>query len=77
MSGCCRSHHVIFDSWFLFVHFGEWAELAAEQLVLLEAKPPEALLWLLVFRYSPEDRSQKQVQNMVGVQGISGGTESF
>ncbi|XP_049628193.1 Fanconi anemia group C protein [Suncus etruscus] len=64
------SHHVFFDSWFLFVHFGEWAELAAEQLVLSEAKPLEALLWLLIFRYNPEDRSQQQAQNMMEVEEL-------
>lgn len=31
-----------------------------------EGEPPEALLWLLAFSYSPRDGSQKRAQTMVG-----------
>ncbi|KAL1785030.1 Fanconi anemia group C protein isoform X1 [Sigmodon hispidus] len=54
-----------FESWFLFVHFGGWVDLAVEQLLRKEAEPPEGLLWLLAFYYSPQDGSQRRVQTMV------------
>ncbi|XP_019524343.1 PREDICTED: Fanconi anemia group C protein isoform X1 [Hipposideros armiger] len=53
-----------FESWFVFVHFGGWADIAAEQLLMSEAEPPEALLWLLAFSYSPRDGSQERAQTM-------------
>lgn len=37
-----------------------------------EAGPPEALLWLLVFSYSPPDRSQQRAQTMVEVKAVLG-----
>ncbi|XP_076794989.1 Fanconi anemia group C protein isoform X2 [Arvicanthis niloticus] len=55
-----------FESWFLFVHFGGWVDLAVEELLLRqEAEPPANLLWLLVFYYSPQDGSQQREQSMV------------
>ncbi|XP_055983683.1 Fanconi anemia group C protein [Sorex fumeus] len=59
------SWRTAFESWFLLVHFGEWAGLAAEQLVRSEAEPPEALLWLISFSYSPEAGRQQRAQTMV------------
>lgn len=60
------SHRNPFESWFLFVHFGGWVDLAVEELLLREeAEPPAGLLWLLVFYYSPQDRSQQREQSMV------------
>lgn len=40
--------------------------MVAEQLLMSGAEPPEALLWLLAFRYSPRDGSQPRAQTMVG-----------
>lgn len=40
--------------------------MVAEQLLMSEAEPPEALLWLLAFSYSPRDRHQQRAQTMVG-----------
>ncbi|GAB5579762.1 Fanconi anemia group C protein isoform X1 [Prionailurus iriomotensis] len=59
-----------FECWFLFSHFGGWADIAAEQLVMSEAEPPEALLWLLAFSHSPRDRSQQRAQTMVEVKAV-------
>ncbi|XP_042820606.1 Fanconi anemia group C protein [Panthera tigris] len=59
-----------FECWFLFIHFGGWADIAAEQLVMSEAEPPEALLWLLAFSHSPRDRSQQRAQTMVEVKAV-------
>lgn len=53
-------------SWFLFIHFGGWANMVAEQLLMSEADPPEALLWLLAFSCSPRDGSQQRAQAVVG-----------
>lgn len=67
---CSRSSGGAFESWFLFARFGGWADMAAEQLLMSAAEPPEALLWLLAFSYSPRDGSQPRAQATVG-----GGTQ--
>lgn len=54
------------ESWFLFIHFGGWAEMVAEQLLRSAAEPPAALLWLLAFYYSPRDGRQQRAQTTVG-----------
>ncbi|XP_036912108.1 Fanconi anemia group C protein isoform X2 [Sturnira hondurensis] len=61
-----------FESWFLFIHFGGWAEMVAEQLLMSEAEPPEDLLWLLAFSYSPCDGSQQRAQTMEEVKVVLG-----
>ncbi|XP_030775596.1 Fanconi anemia group C protein isoform X2 [Rhinopithecus roxellana] len=60
------------ESWFLFVHFGGWAEMVAEQLLRSAAEPPAALLWLLAFYYSPHDGRQQRAQTMVQVKAVLG-----
>ncbi|XP_016062134.1 PREDICTED: Fanconi anemia group C protein isoform X2 [Miniopterus natalensis] len=59
-------------SWFLFIHFGGWADMVAEQLLMSEADPPEALLWLLAFSCSPRDGSQQRAQAVVEVKAVLG-----
>ncbi|XP_057576372.1 Fanconi anemia group C protein isoform X3 [Hippopotamus amphibius kiboko] len=61
-----------FESWFLFVHFGGWADIAAEQLLTseAEAEPPEALLWLLAFSCGPGAGHQQRAQTMVEVKAV-------
>ncbi|XP_010834342.1 PREDICTED: Fanconi anemia group C protein isoform X3 [Bison bison bison] len=56
-----------FESWFLFVHFGGWADITAEQLLMseAEAEPPEALLWLLAFSCSPGAGDQQRARTMM------------
>ncbi|XP_042098987.1 Fanconi anemia group C protein isoform X2 [Ovis aries] len=63
-----------FESWFLFVHFGGWADITAEQLLMseAEAEPPEALLWLLAFSCSPGAGHQQRAQIMVEVKTVLG-----
>ncbi|XP_069332405.1 Fanconi anemia group C protein [Eulemur rufifrons] len=68
----CGSCGGPFESWFLFVHFGGWADMAVEQLLMSEAEPPAALLWLLAFYYSPCDGSQQRAQTMVEVRAVLG-----
>ncbi|XP_072877490.1 Fanconi anemia group C protein isoform X3 [Chlorocebus sabaeus] len=60
------------ESWFLFIHFGGWAEMVAEQLLRSAAEPPAALLWLLAFYYSPRDGRQQRAQTMVQVKAVLG-----
>ncbi|XP_036712606.1 Fanconi anemia group C protein isoform X2 [Balaenoptera musculus] len=61
-----------FESWFLFVHFGGWADMAAEQLLTseAEAEAPEALLWLLAFSCGPGAGRQQRAQTMVEVKAV-------
>ncbi|XP_045145356.1 Fanconi anemia group C protein [Echinops telfairi] len=66
------SHGGAFESWFLFTHFGGWADIAAEQLLMSDAEPTEALLWLLAFSSSPHDGSQQRTQTMVEVKAVLG-----
>lgn len=63
-----------FESWFLFVHFGEWADIAAEQLLMVEAEAeaPEALLWLLAFSGSPGAGRRQRSQTMAEVKAVLG-----
>ncbi|XP_041591239.1 Fanconi anemia group C protein isoform X3 [Vulpes lagopus] len=60
-----RSYGGPFECWFLFIHFGVWADIAAEQLVMSETESSEALLWLLAFSYSPRDGSLQRAKIMV------------
>ncbi|KAL4825758.1 hypothetical protein H8958_009561 [Nasalis larvatus] len=60
------------ESWFLFIHFGGWAEMVAEQLLRSAAEPPAALLWLLAFYFSPHDGRQQRAQTMVQVKAVLG-----
>ncbi|XP_011769648.2 Fanconi anemia group C protein isoform X5 [Macaca nemestrina] len=60
------------ESWFLFIHFGGWAEMVAEQLLRSAAEPPAALLWLLAFYYSPRDGRQQRAQTTVQVKAVLG-----
>ncbi|XP_075405908.1 Fanconi anemia group C protein isoform X2 [Tenrec ecaudatus] len=66
------SHGGAFESWFLFTHFGGWADIAAEQLLMSDTEPTEALLWLLAFSSSPHDGSQQRTQTMVEVKAVLG-----
>ncbi|XP_058513344.1 Fanconi anemia group C protein [Ochotona princeps] len=61
-----------FESWFLFTHFGGWADMAAEHLLRAEAEPHDALQWLLAFYYSPRDGSRQRAQTMVEVKAALG-----
>ncbi|XP_070598889.1 Fanconi anemia group C protein isoform X2 [Erythrolamprus reginae] len=53
----------LFNNWFLMIHFGEWADLAAKQLLLSQAESSN-LLWLLVFYYSPNNMNRQRTQIM-------------
>ncbi|NXK94667.1 FANCC protein, partial [Formicarius rufipectus] len=59
----------LFEIWFLVACFGEWLDIAAEQLLKV-AIEPDALLWLLAFYYCPQNENQQRTQTMVEVQAI-------
>ncbi|KAJ7424254.1 hypothetical protein BTVI_07255 [Pitangus sulphuratus] len=59
----------LFETWFLVACFGEWLDIAAEQL-LKAAVQPDPLLWLLAFYYCPQNENQQRTQAMVGDVGI-------
>ncbi|KAM5227758.1 Fanconi anemia group C protein [Ctenodactylus gundi] len=61
-----------FESWFLFAHFGGWADTVAKQLLQSEAEPPVALLWLLAFYHSPQDGRHRRAQTMVEAKAVLG-----
>uniref|UniRef100_A0ABM5FSQ2 Fanconi anemia group C protein isoform X3 n=1 Tax=Pogona vitticeps TaxID=103695 RepID=A0ABM5FSQ2_9SAUR len=62
-----RSCDDLFDTWFLFVHFGEWADTAAEQLLVSPAESSDAFLWLLAFYYNPSNENQQRTETMLAV----------
>ncbi|NWT05105.1 FANCC protein, partial [Mionectes macconnelli] len=59
----------LFEIWFLVACFGEWLDIAAEQL-LKAAVQPDALLWLLSFYYCPQNENQQRTRAMVEVQAV-------
>ncbi|NXT49949.1 FANCC protein, partial [Pluvianellus socialis] len=59
----------LFEIWFLVARFGEWLDIAAEQL-LKSAAEPGALLWLLAFYYCPQNENQQRTQTMVEAQAV-------
>lgn len=64
----------LFEIWFLVVCFGEWLDIAAEQL-LKAAVEPDAVLWLLAFYYCPKNENQQRTQTMVGNGAIVSGNK--
>ncbi|XP_044302304.1 Fanconi anemia group C protein isoform X3 [Varanus komodoensis] len=65
-----RSCSDLFENWFLFLHFGEWVDVAAEELLVSQAESSDALLWLLAFYYNPSDENQQRTQTMVEVRSV-------
>ncbi|XP_053157032.1 Fanconi anemia group C protein isoform X2 [Hemicordylus capensis] len=69
-ANCIGSRDDLFENWFLLVHFGEWADIAAEQLWGSMAEFSDALLWLLVFYYNPSDCIQRGTQATVEARSV-------
>ncbi|KAM4878701.1 Fanconi anemia group C protein [Sylvia borin] len=59
----------LFEIWFLVACFGEWLDIAAEQL-LKAAVEPDAMLWLLAFYYCPKNENQQRTQTMVEAEAV-------
>ncbi|XP_060091436.1 Fanconi anemia group C protein [Heteronotia binoei] len=62
---CMRSCGNLFETWFLFIHFGEWADTAAEHLLVSNAESSGALLWLLAFYYDPNVENRQRTQTVL------------
>ncbi|XP_051876000.1 Fanconi anemia group C protein [Pristis pectinata] len=56
----------LFENWFLLVHFGDWLNVALQQLMTAD-ELSEVLLWLLMFYNKPlmEDQQEKQLLEQV------------
>uniref|UniRef100_A0A8B9ZF54 FA complementation group C n=1 Tax=Anas platyrhynchos TaxID=8839 RepID=A0A8B9ZF54_ANAPL len=59
----------LLEVWFLVACFGEWLDIAAEQL-LKAAVEPDALLWLLAFYYCPQTKNLQRIQTMVKARAV-------
>ncbi|NWT54622.1 FANCC protein, partial [Erythrocercus mccallii] len=59
----------LFEIWYLVACFGEWLDIAAEQL-LKAAVEPGAVLWLLAFYYCPKNENQQRTQTMVEAEAV-------
>ncbi|KAM9137939.1 Fanconi anemia group C protein isoform 1-T2 [Pangshura tecta] len=65
-----RSNTDLFESWFLFVHFGEWADIAVEQLLKCEGESADTFLWLLAFYYNPHSDKEQRTQILVEARAV-------
>ncbi|KAM7166621.1 Fanconi anemia group C protein isoform 2-T7 [Macrochelys suwanniensis] len=65
-----RTYADLFESWFLFVHFGEWADIAVEQLLKSEDESSDTFLWLLAFYYNPHNDKEKRTQILVEARAV-------
>ncbi|XP_053887524.1 Fanconi anemia group C protein isoform X1 [Malaclemys terrapin pileata] len=65
-----RSYTDLFESWFLFVHFGEWADIAVEQLLKSEDESADTFLWLLAFYYNPHSDKEQRTQILVEARAV-------
>ncbi|TFK15538.1 Fanconi anemia group C protein [Platysternon megacephalum] len=65
-----RSYTDLFESWFLFVHFGEWADIAVEQLLKSEDESSDTFLWLLAFYYNPHNDKEQRTQILVEARAV-------
>ncbi|XP_071886957.1 Fanconi anemia group C protein isoform X2 [Anas platyrhynchos] len=59
----------LLEVWFLVACFGEWLDIAAEQL-LKAAVEPDALLWLLAFYYCPQTKNLQRIQTMAEARAV-------
>ncbi|XP_039400202.1 Fanconi anemia group C protein [Mauremys reevesii] len=65
-----RSYTDLFESWFLFVHFGEWVDIAVEQLLKSEDESSDTFLWLLAFYYNPHSDKEQRTQILVEARAV-------
>uniref|UniRef100_A0A4W3IBP1 Fanconi anemia group C protein n=1 Tax=Callorhinchus milii TaxID=7868 RepID=A0A4W3IBP1_CALMI len=55
-----RKAENLFQNWFLLAHFGDWVNIAGQELMRREDEITEMLLWLLMFYYKPSNQSQQE-----------------
>ncbi|XP_075455236.1 Fanconi anemia group C protein isoform X2 [Ascaphus truei] len=65
-----RSHGSLFETWFLLIHFGDWVDIAAEQLLTSGSETSDDLLWLLAFYYNPCNENQQRSKTMVEARAV-------
>ncbi|NXK55797.1 FANCC protein, partial [Chauna torquata] len=59
----------VFEIWFLVACFGEWLDIAAEQLLKAPVEP-DALLWLLAFYYCPQNENEQRTLTMAEARAV-------
>ncbi|XP_048384287.1 Fanconi anemia group C protein isoform X4 [Stegostoma tigrinum] len=59
----------IFESWFLLVRFGDWVNVALQQLMTAN-DISEMLLWLLIFYYKPHMENQQESNLMEHMKSV-------
>ncbi|XP_060701268.1 Fanconi anemia group C protein [Hemiscyllium ocellatum] len=64
-----RTSANVFENWFLLVHFGDWINVALQQLMMTDAIS-EMLLWLLLFYYKPHMETKQESDLMENVKSV-------
>ncbi|GCB63846.1 hypothetical protein scyTo_0007450 [Scyliorhinus torazame] len=59
----------LFENWFLLVHFGDWVNVAFQQLMMAD-NISEMLLWLLMFYYEPHMENQKENHSQENMKSV-------
>ncbi|TWW60570.1 hypothetical protein D4764_05G0006600 [Takifugu flavidus] len=59
-----RSHHGVFEAWFLLVQCVHWVQLTAQLLVTSETQDCGPLLWLFTFYYHPTNRGHHRASQL-------------
>ncbi|XP_018413374.1 PREDICTED: Fanconi anemia group C protein [Nanorana parkeri] len=67
-----RTPDCVFKYWYLLIHFGEWVDIAAEQLLTSDLEVSDDLLWLLAFYYNPYNEDQSRDRTMAEAKSTCG-----
>ncbi|XP_038660729.1 Fanconi anemia group C protein isoform X2 [Scyliorhinus canicula] len=59
----------LFENWFLLAHFGDWVNVALQQLMMAD-DISEMLLWLLMFYYEPHMENQKENHSQENMKSV-------
>ncbi|KAM5193741.1 Fanconi anemia group C protein isoform 2-T2 [Mantella aurantiaca] len=72
-----RTPDCVFKSWYLLIHFGEWIDIAAQQLLTSDLEVSDDLLWLLAFYYNPCNENQSRDRTMIEAKSTYGSLVSL
>ncbi|XP_078424434.1 Fanconi anemia group C protein isoform X4 [Cetorhinus maximus] len=64
-----RTSANLFENWFLLVHFGDWVNVALQQLMTAD-DISEMLLWLLMFFFEPHMENQQESNLLENVKSV-------
>ncbi|XP_041041470.1 Fanconi anemia group C protein isoform X4 [Carcharodon carcharias] len=64
-----RTSANLFENWFLLVHFGDWVNVALQQLMTAD-DISEMLLWLLMFFFEPHMEDQQESNLLENVKSV-------